>query len=212
MRELPLPHGFFIEQVGCASAGAPGAVGDLVAIPGAARVLPRLHHDRMLGTPPGLQAARDQSGPHNRLHKRGLASFRDHVQAHLVCSQTLLIARVIDEEPELPVEPAPIGFAVSEEVLHGWSPLSGHGWLKDCAVARGLHKQSEEDCPYKGQSSQRMMVVFHTFLISSKSSSLTLRAFHASMIAFKFLGADFLGDLSRVAIDLDFHGLLLSWV
>jgi len=65
----------------------------------------------MLGTPPGLEAARDQSGPHNRLHKRGLASFRDHVQAHLVCSQTLLIARVIDEEPELPVEPAPIGFA-----------------------------------------------------------------------------------------------------
>ena len=79
---------------------------------------------------------------------------------------------------------APIGFAVSEEVLHGWSPLSGHGWLKDCAVARGLHKQSEENCPYKGQSSQRMMVVFHTFLISSKSSSLTLRAVHASMIAF----------------------------
>src|SRR2546426_12819352 len=64
------------------------------------------------------------------------------------------------------------------------SPLSGHGWLKDCAVARGLHKQSEEDCPYKGQSSQRMMVVFHTFLISSKSSSLTLRAVHASRIAF----------------------------
>jgi hypothetical protein len=81
------------------------------------------------------------------------------------------------------VEPAPRGFAVSEEVRHGWSPLSGHGWLKDCAVARGLHKQSEEDCPYKGQSSQRMMVVFHTFLISSKSSSLTLRAVHARMIA-----------------------------
>ena len=102
---------------------------------------------------------------------------------YLVCSQTLLIARVIDEEPELPVEPAPIGFAVSEEVLHGWSPLSGHGWLKDCAVARGLHKQSEENCPYKGQSSQRMMVVFHTFLISSNFSSLTLRAFHARMIS-----------------------------
>src|SRR5712691_7934940 len=29
-----------------------------------------------------------------------------------------------------------------------------------------------------------MMVVFHTFLISSKSSSLTLRAVHARMIAF----------------------------
>ena len=30
-------------------AGAPGAVGDLVAVPGALGVVPRLHHDRMLG-------------------------------------------------------------------------------------------------------------------------------------------------------------------
>ena len=54
VRELPLPHGFFLLSSGLCLAGAPGAVGDLVAIPGAARVLPRLHHDRMLGTPPGL--------------------------------------------------------------------------------------------------------------------------------------------------------------
>src|SRR5712664_1672487 len=177
------PARLFLLSRGLCLAGAPGAVGDLVAIPDAARVLPRLHHDRMVGTPPRLQAARDQLGPYQVLHKHGQAFFRHHVQAHLLGSQTLLLAWVIDEEPELPVEPAPIGFAVSEEVRHGWSPLSGHGWLKDCAVARGLHKQSEEDCPYKGQSSPRMMVVFHTFLISSKSSSLTLRAVHASMIS-----------------------------
>ena len=89
------------------------------------------HVSRRLGTSPARTCV---------LHERGQASFRDHVETHLVCSQTLLIAWVIDEEPELPVEPAPIVLAVTMKMLHGLSPLSGHGWLKDCAVARGLHK------------------------------------------------------------------------
>jgi len=135
--------------------GAPGAVRNLVAPPGAPGVVPRLHHDRMLGTPPGLEAARDQLGPHDRLDKRGPASFRDHVQTHLVCSQPLLIAWVIEEDPELAVKPAPVCVTVSKKSLHRRSPFPGHGWLKDWAVgklplptaARGLKKQSEEDCP-----------------------------------------------------------------
>src|SRR6266446_9500905 len=181
VRELPLPHGFFLLRSGLCLAGAPGAVRDLVAPPGAPRVVPRLHHDGMLGTPPRLQAARDQPGPHDRLDKRGPASFRDHVQTHLVCSQPLLIAWVIEEDPELAVKPAPVCVTVSKKSLHSRSPFPGHGWLKDWAVgklplptaARGLKKQS----------SQRTVVVFHTFLISSHSSSLTLRAFHARMIS-----------------------------
>src|SRR6516165_1701330 len=88
-------------------ASAPGAICNLVAPPGALGVVPRPHDDRVLGTPPRLQAARDQPGSYEVLHKRGQALFRDHVQAHLVCSQTLLRAWVIDEETKLPVEPAP---------------------------------------------------------------------------------------------------------
>src|SRR5712692_9257646 len=120
------PARLFLWRGGLRPAGAPGAVGDLVAIPGTLRVLPRLHHDRVLGTPPRLQAARDQPGPHEVLHKRGEALFRDHVQAHLVCSQTPLLARVIDEETQLPVDAAPIGLAVTVKVLHGLSPFCGH--------------------------------------------------------------------------------------
>src|SRR5712664_4260191 len=117
------PARLFLLSRGLCLAGAPGAVGDLVAIPDAARVLPRLHHDRMVGTPPRLQAARDQLGPYQVLHKRGQAFFRDHVQAHLVVRETLLRAWVIDEETQLPVDPAPIFLAVSEILLHGLSPF-----------------------------------------------------------------------------------------
>src|SRR6266478_6595744 len=35
---------------GLCLAGAPGTLRDLVAVPAAPRVVPRLHHDRMLGT------------------------------------------------------------------------------------------------------------------------------------------------------------------
>src|SRR5882724_2673653 len=125
VRELPLPHGFFLLSRGLCLAGAPGAVGNLVAIPGAARVLPRLHHDRMVGTPPRLQAARDQLGPYQVLHKHGQAFFRHHVQAHLLGSQMLLRAWVIDEETQLPVDPAPIFLVISKKFLHGLSPFPG---------------------------------------------------------------------------------------
>ena len=106
--ECMAPQRLVLLPGGLRLAGAPGAVRDLVTPPGAPRVVPRLHHDRVLGTPPGLQAARDQPGPHEIFHKRGPPPFGDHVQAHLVCSQMLLVARVIDEEPQLPVDPAPI--------------------------------------------------------------------------------------------------------
>jgi hypothetical protein len=53
--------------------------------------------------------------------------FGDHVQAHLVSRQPLLIAEVRDEEAELPVEPAPIGCVVTEKLLHGRSPFSWWG-------------------------------------------------------------------------------------
>src|SRR5712691_10931024 len=79
-------------------AGAPGTVRVLVTPPGAAGVVPRLHHHRVLRTPPGFQAGRDQPGPHEVLHKRGQTLFRDHVQAHLVVRETLLRAWVIEEE------------------------------------------------------------------------------------------------------------------
>src|SRR2546430_4455179 len=111
-------------------AGAPGAIRDLVAPPSAPGIVPWLHHDRVLRTPPGLQAARDQPGAHEVLHKRGQASFRDHVQAHLVCSQTLLPVWVIDEETQLPVHPAPIGLAILEKLRHGLSPFSSLGLKK----------------------------------------------------------------------------------
>src|SRR5712691_6649582 len=92
----------FLLNGGLFSTGAPGAVSDLVAIPSVPRLVPRLHHDLVLGTPPRLQAARDQPGPYEVLHKRGQALFRDHVQADLVCSETVLLAWVIDEETQLP--------------------------------------------------------------------------------------------------------------
>ena len=43
---------------------------------------------------------------------------------YLVCSETMLLARVIHEETQLPVDPAPILLAVLEKSLHGRSPSS----------------------------------------------------------------------------------------
>ncbi len=78
-REFTAPERLFLWHGGLRPAGTPGAVDALVAPPGAPGVVPRPHHDRVVGTPPGLQAARDQPGPHERLHKRGQAPFRDDV-------------------------------------------------------------------------------------------------------------------------------------
>src|SRR6266478_2646412 len=119
------PAWLFLLSRGLCLAGAPRTVGPLVAPPGASRVVPRLHHDRVVGTPPRLQAARDQLGPYQVLHKRGQAFFRHHVQAHLLGSQMLLRAWVIDEETQLPVDPAPIFLVISKKFLHGLSPFSG---------------------------------------------------------------------------------------
>src|SRR5262245_35011084 len=110
-------------------ARAPGAVRKLMAPPRPPRMVPLVHHNRVLDTPPGLQATRDQPGPYDRPDKRGQAAFRDHVQAHLVWSQMPLCARVIDEETQLPMDPAPRVLVVSERVLHGVAPFCSHGCL-----------------------------------------------------------------------------------
>jgi hypothetical protein len=123
-------------------ASAPGAIRGLVAILGPSGIVPRLQHDGVLGTPPCLQAARDQPGPYEVLHKRGEALFRDHVQTHLVCSQTLLRAWVIDEEAELPMEPTPISLAVAVKLLHRLPPFWGHGSWRSLAVG-------ELACPWQ---------------------------------------------------------------
>src|SRR5262245_19942886 len=112
-----------VDVSGDGLAGAPGAVRDLVTPPGAPGVVPRLHHDGVLRTPPGIQAARDQPGPHAVFHERGPAAFRDHVQAHLVGGQTLLIAWVIDEETQRLMDPTPIVLAVTMKMVHGQSPF-----------------------------------------------------------------------------------------
>src|SRR4029453_12789687 len=44
---------------------------------------------------------------------------------YLVVRETLLRAWVIDEETQLPVDPAPIFLAVSAKLLHGLSPFPG---------------------------------------------------------------------------------------
>src|SRR5712692_8933280 len=129
VRERAAPSRLFLLHGGLRPAGAPGAVGDLVAIPGASCVLPRRHHDLVLRTPPRFQAARDQPGPHERLYKRGQALFRDDIQAHLVVCETLLRARVIEEETQLPVDPTPIFLVISKKLLHGLSPCAGRVWL-----------------------------------------------------------------------------------
>src|SRR5712691_12341395 len=106
-------------------AGAPGTVRVLVTPPGAAGVVPRRHHHRVLRTPPGFQAGRDQPGSHAVFHKCGPAAFRDHIQAHLVGGQTLLITRVIDQEAQLLMDPAPIRLTVAVKMRHGLSPFPG---------------------------------------------------------------------------------------
>jgi hypothetical protein len=130
VRELPAPERLFLLNGGLLSAGAPGAVCDLVAIPSAPRIVPRLHHDLVLRTPPGLQTARDQPFPHKVFHKRGEAPFRDHVQTDLVVRQPVLPARVINEETQLPMEPSPICLAVLEKWLHDLAPFSSLGLKK----------------------------------------------------------------------------------
>jgi hypothetical protein len=97
----------------------------LVAVPGALIVVPRLHHDRVLRTPPRLQTARDQPGSHTVFDEGGQAVFRDHVEADLVRGQTLLIARVIDQEPQLLMDPTPIVLAVTMKMVRGLFPFPG---------------------------------------------------------------------------------------
>jgi hypothetical protein len=72
----------------------------------------------MPATPAGLQTARDQPLPDYRLHKRGQPPFGDDVQAHFVGREPLLIAGVIEEETQCPVDPTPVFLAIAEAFLH----------------------------------------------------------------------------------------------
>ncbi len=74
-------------------------------------------------TPPGVQTAWDQPGPHAVLHERGQAVFRDHVETHVVRGQTLLIAWVIDQESQRLMDPTPIVLAGTMKMVHALSPF-----------------------------------------------------------------------------------------